>query len=103
MTVTEKIKTIDSKIEQYKVQYELDIQTANISALSSGNVRKYEFLTDKYVLRQKYLLEKAATIKRFEYSPLGKESKSQNDIAKKQYQGLHKAFISNNDNENVNE
>ena len=83
MTVTEKIKTIDSIIEEYKVQYELDIQTVNISALPSGNVRKYEFLTDRYVLRQKYFLEKAATIKRFEYSPLGKESKAQDDIAKK--------------------
>ena len=35
---------------------------------------------------KKYLLEKAATLKRFEYSPLNKESKAQTDIAKKQYQ-----------------
>ena len=32
------------------------------------------------------MLEKAATIKRFEYSSLGKELKAQTDIAKKQYQ-----------------
>ena len=42
-------------------------QTAKISALSSGNVSKYEFLTGKDVLLEKDLLEKAATIKRFEY------------------------------------
>ena len=38
MTVTEKIKTIDNKIEQNKAQYNLDKQTAKISALSSGNI-----------------------------------------------------------------
>ena len=42
-------------------------QTAKISVLSSGNVSKYEFLTGKDVLLEKDLLEKAATIKRFEY------------------------------------
>ena len=44
MSVSEKIKTIDNKIEQNKAQYNLDRQTAKISALSSGNVSKYEFL-----------------------------------------------------------
>ena len=32
MTVNEKIKTIDSKIEQNNAEYDLDRQTANISA-----------------------------------------------------------------------
>ena len=73
MSISEKIKTIDSKIEQNKAQYNLDRQTAKISALSSGNVSKYEFLSSKDVLSEKDLLEKAATIKRLEYSPLGKE------------------------------
>ena len=75
MSISEKIKTTDIKIEQNKAQYNLDRQTAKISALSSGNVSKYEFLTSKDVLPEKYLLEKAATMKRFEYSPLGKELK----------------------------
>ena len=44
--------------------------------------------------QKKDLLEKAATIKRFEYSVLGKELKAQTDIAKKQYQGLSKFFKS---------
>ena len=34
---------------------------------------------------QKDLLEKAPALKRFEYSPLGKELKAQTDTAKKQY------------------
>ena len=39
------------------------------------------FLTDKDVLPEKNFLEKSATMKRFEYSPLGKELKVQTDIA----------------------
>ena len=85
MSISEKIKTIDNKIEQNKTRCDLDRQTAKISALSSGNVGKYEFLTGKDVLPEKDLLEKIATVKRLEYSPLGKELKAQNDIAKKQY------------------
>ena len=60
-------------------------------------------MTDKDVLPERELLEKAATMKRFEYSPLGKELKAQTDIAKKQYQGLDKAFISNKNIKIVNE
>ena len=82
MTITEKIKTIDKKIEQNIAQYDLDRQTAKVLVLSSGNVTKYEFLTSKDVLAEKYLLQKAATMKRFEYSPLDKELKAQIDIAK---------------------
>ena len=53
MTITEKIKTVDTKIEQNKAQYDFDRQTAKMSALSSENVSKYEFLTDKDVLPEK--------------------------------------------------
>ena len=42
------------------------------------------------------------TLKRFEYSQLGKELKAQTDIAIKRYQGLDKAFSSNKGNKNVN-
>ena len=58
MTVNEKIKTIEK-----------------IAALSLGNVGKYEFLTSENILSEKRLLKKAATIKIFEYSPLGNELK----------------------------
>ena len=65
MSIKEKIKANNNKIDQKKAQYSLDRQTANISALSSGNVSKYEFLTQKDILPEKDLLEKAATLKRF--------------------------------------
>ena len=102
MTITDKFKTINGKIEQNKVQYNLDRQTAKIPALSSGSASKYVVLTGKYVLPEKNLLEKTATKKRFECFPLNKELKAQTDIAKKQYQGLDKAFISNKNNKNGN-
>ena len=69
MNINEKTKAINHKIEQNKTQYDLGRQTAKISALSSGNDSKYEFLTGKDVLPEKYFLEPAATIKRFEYLP----------------------------------
>ena len=62
-----------------------------ISVLSPVNVSKYEFLTSKDVLPEKDLLEKSVELKRFEYSPLGKEIKAQSDIANKQYQKLDDA------------
>ena len=75
MSISDKIKVVNNKFEQNKAQYDLDKQTAKISALSSGNVSKYEFLRDTDVLPEKDLLEKAIALKRFEYSPLGKGSK----------------------------
>ena len=83
MNITEKIKTINNKIKQNKAQYNLDKQTIKISAISSANVSKYEFLTSKDVLHEKDLLEKAAKMKRFEHSLLGKELKPQSDFGKK--------------------
>ena len=42
MTITEKTKTINHKIEQNKAQYDLDRQNVKISALSSGNVTRWK-------------------------------------------------------------
>ena len=75
-------------------KYNLDRQNANISASSSGNVSKHEFLTGRDVLTEKGLLEKAAALKRFEYLPLGKELKVQTSAAEKQYEKLEKYFKS---------
>ena len=50
MSINEKIKPFNKKIKQNKAHYDLDRQTAKISALSSGNVSKYEFWTSKDVL-----------------------------------------------------
>ena len=59
MTVSEKIKIIDNKMEQNKAQYDLDTQIARNLAWSSGNLEKYQFLTGKNVLLEKDQLEKA--------------------------------------------
>ena len=59
MIITEKINIIDNKIKLNKAQYDLDKQTAKISALLSRNVSKYEFLTGKDFLPEKELLENA--------------------------------------------
>ena len=45
-------------------------------------------MTGKYILPEKDLLDKDATMKRLEYSPLGKELTAQTDITKKQHQKL---------------
>ena len=84
MSISEKSKIIDNKIEQNKAHNDLDRQTTKTSVLSSGNVGKYGFLTGKDVLPEKDLLEKAATIKRFECRSLAKKLKAETDIAKKQ-------------------
>ena len=81
----EKIKIVDNKIQQSKDPYDLDRQTTNISALLSGNVGEYEFLTGEDVLPEKGLLEKVAAIKNW---------KKQTDIAEKQYQGLDRVYES---------
>ena len=50
------------------------------------------FLTSKDILPEKRPLEKAVTIKIFEYSPLHSELKKQTGNVRKQYQGLHKVY-----------
>ena len=77
VTVSEAIKAIVKKIKQTKAQYSLDSLAAKAKALSSGTVCKYEFLTGEEVLLEKNLLEKAGTIKGFEYLLLGIELKKQ--------------------------
>ena len=56
LTICEDIKTIDNKIEKNWAHHFLDRQTAKISALSSGNVSKYEFLTGKDTFPKEDLL-----------------------------------------------
>ena len=45
MTVTDQLKITDNKIKAVQLQYDLDTLAAKISAYSSGNLRKYEYLT----------------------------------------------------------
>ena len=62
---------------------ELFLREGNsIFHLFLGNISKYEFLTRKDVLPEKDMLEIAAALKRFEYSPLGSELKKQKAVSK---------------------
>ena len=47
MTVKDQIKILDRKIKQNKADYDFYRQNAEISALSSGDLNKYEYLTKK--------------------------------------------------------
>ena len=66
MTVTDQIKTLNRKIKQKEAQYDLDREEAKISALSSKNLDKYEYLTGEDLGLKSSTVEKA----KFEYSPL---------------------------------
>ena len=68
MTLTEQVKILNDKIKANKAQYDLDRETAKISALSSGELEKYEYLTGEYLGYKPDVIQKA----KFEYSPLGK-------------------------------
>ena len=68
MTITEQIKTLNRKIKQNEAQHDLDREAAKISALSSNNLDKYEYLTGEDLGLKPNTIEQA----RFEYSPLGK-------------------------------
>ena len=53
MSIREKIKAVDNKIEQNKGQYNLDRRTADTFALPLGNVTKSEFFTSKDILSER--------------------------------------------------
>ena len=53
---------------QNEAQYDLDRKAAKISALSSNNLDKYEYLTDEDLGLKPSTIEQG----KFEYSPLGK-------------------------------
>ena len=63
----EQDKTFDAKFECNVNQYKVDRLNAEISAFSSDDLNKYEFLTRKYLKYKPNAPDKA----RFEFSPLG--------------------------------
>ena len=69
------IMNIDDKIKDEKLQYDINGEAAKISALSSGKIDKYEYLTGDEILRsdQRIVIEQA----KFTYSPLGKAFEKQ--------------------------
>ena len=72
--------TIDDKIRDVKLVYDINREAAKISALSTGKINKYGYLTGEEVLPSKWrqIIEQA----RFTCSPLGKplEKPSEKEI-----------------------
>ena len=68
MTRKEQYKILDDKIKANNAQYDLDRMNAEISAYSSGDLPKYEYLTKKNLGYKPDAFEQA----KFEYLPLGK-------------------------------
>ena len=81
---------IDDQIRDEKLQYDINREAAKISALSSGKIDKYEYLTGEEILpfNQKQIIGKA----KFTYSPLGKtfekQTETNEDQGKKQIKAI---------------
>ena len=62
--------TINDQIRDKKLQNDINREVAKISALSSGKIHKYDYLTGEDILpsNQQQIIEQA----KFTYSPLGK-------------------------------
>ena len=91
--------TIDDKIRDEKLQYDINREAAKISALSSGKIYKYEFFTGKEILPpdQRRVIEQA----KFAYSPLGKAFEKQTKTVEEQGEKQIKA-IEDNEKQLVN-
>ena len=76
------------------MQYQINREPAKISALSSGKIDKYEYLTDEEILpfNQRKIIEQA----KFAYSPLGKAFVKQTE---KQVDFINSLDISNKKDE----
>ena len=74
--------TINDQIRDKKLQYDINREVAKISALLSGEIRKYEYVTDEDILpsNQQQIIEQ----EKFTYSPLGKAFEKQIKIIKDQ-------------------
>ena len=67
--------TIEDQIKDEKLQYDINRESAKISALSSGKIDKYEYLTGEGILpsKQQQIIQQA----KFACSPLGKAFEKQ--------------------------
>ena len=68
MTRKEQNKILNDKTEANNAQYNLDRMNGEISAYSSGDLPKYEYLTKKDLGDKPDAVEKV----KFEYSPISK-------------------------------
>ena len=68
--------TIDDNMKDEKLQHDINKEAAKISALSSGKIDKFEYITGEEILpsNQSRIIEQA----RFTYSPLGKAFEKKN-------------------------
>ena len=67
MTISDQIKRLNKKNMQNVAQYDLDRKAAKVSALSSNNLDKNEYLTGEGLGLKPSRVEKA----KFEYSQTG--------------------------------
>ena len=81
--------TINDQIRDKKLQYDINREAAKISALSSGKIDKYEYLTGEEILpsNQKQIIEHAI----FDYSPLGKAFEKQTKTIENQGEKTNKS------------
>ena len=104
MTRKDQIKILDDKIKANNVQYDLDRMNGEISAYSSGDLLKYEYLTKKDLEYKPDAVEKV----KFEYSPIGKvftdglakEDKSKKVGLFKQSKNIEDNLVEVDDNDN---
>ena len=68
MTLNEQVKILDDKIKANQAQYNLDREVAEISALKSGELEKYQYLVGEDLGCKPDVIQKV----KFKYSPLGK-------------------------------
>ena len=96
---------INDQIRGEKLQYDINREAAKISALSSGKIHKYEYLTGEDILpsNQQQMIEQT----KFAYSPLGKAFEKQTrtieDQAQKQIDALKNAKDQNKQQVNVHD
>ena len=85
--------TIEDQIKDEKLQYDINREAAKISAISSGKLDKYEYLTGEEILpsNQQQLIQQA----KFTYSPLGKALEKQVKTIKDQGKEQVKAIQDN--------
>ena len=74
--------TINDQIRDEKIQHDINREAAKISALSSGKIRKYEYLTGEDILpsNQQQIIEQA----KLTYSPLEKAFEKQIKVIENQ-------------------
>ena len=91
---------IEDQIKDEKLQYDINRDAAKISALSSGKIDKYEYLTGEEILpsNQRQIIEQA----KFTYFPLGKAFEKQTKNIKDQGKNQVKAIQDNKQLVNIN-